>query len=494
MRVTITIPAGDAATVGVTADGGALPDRPVRWDGGLLLAAASTAGDAAELAAAVGAGTPSADQLARYGQLLFEAVLGAGSWAELVEKAGTDPLLELAVLAPPDSPAQALHWEALHDGTWFVAARGATRPNGTNLLVAVVRLVPAAGSGQIAEITHVPRVLFAVGSRLTDPDVRPGAEFMGILRQLEREGGAVQARTLESATVPALTRLLRDFLPDLLDLGRAREAAGPTARGPPPAPAGGGGRPGRRLGRRRRPAARLRAGRAHADRGGPLGLPERRRRRAGRHAVRGQARRRGCRSRSRWRRRRPRHGLRVFTRAHRRGRVRAPLVRRRHRRGGRVLGTAGPRLDGLGPAGAVPARGPVGARRRGCERHPLSAVRQRSRRSGSGPGTGVLRPATVPRRVRPAAGAGRCATCWSHTRTARRAATAGCAAAELGARAVRAGRLPLLLGPSTRTADRPGGAGREGRRAAARHGAANLGIQLERLGWRALPAGFTPRE
>lgn len=218
MRVAITVPGGDAATVGLTVDGQALPDRPVHWAGGLLLAAGTTAEDAAGLVAAVTAGTATAAELARYGQLLFDAAVGAESWAGIVGRAGPDPLLELAVVAAPDAPAQSLHWEALHDGAGFVAVRGAARAGRPALPVALVRLVPAVAAGPVAEIARVPRVLFAVGSRLTDPDVRPGAEFMGILRQLEREGGAVQARTLESATVSALTRALRDFRPDLLHL------------------------------------------------------------------------------------------------------------------------------------------------------------------------------------------------------------------------------------------------------------------------------------
>jgi hypothetical protein len=170
------------------------------------------------------------DQLRRYGRLLFEAAFG-GIWPELLAaavRAGTD-YLEVAVWGAADddhAALQALRWEALYDGTGFVAAQGTTY-QGRDIYVGVVRLIapsgawPGNGAAEgtgLPKITHIPKVLFAVGSHLTDQDVRPGAEFMGIMRRLDRDGGSIRARLLESATGAKLADELKTFKPDVLHL------------------------------------------------------------------------------------------------------------------------------------------------------------------------------------------------------------------------------------------------------------------------------------
>ena len=233
---------GDGPVVCVRLPDGSAWERAVRWvdtTSGYLLVSRDeviAAEDAAEVSAYVEKGGAAVQQLARYGRLLFEAAFGAAIWRELVGRSAEDPYLELAIRGDADRGMsgawQALHWEGLHDGTAFVAARGTATEPGKSLSVGIVRLVPPAGdpSGQaaFAPIQRIPRVLFAVGSRLTDPRVRPGAEFMGILRHLERDGGSIQARVLESASLTSLARELARFEPDVLHLiGHGRWFPGP---------------------------------------------------------------------------------------------------------------------------------------------------------------------------------------------------------------------------------------------------------------------------
>jgi hypothetical protein len=98
---------------------------------------------------------------------------------------------------------------------------------GVNMPVGIVRLVPSAGARTFSQVERIPRVLFAVGSRLTDRTVRPGAEFMGIIRHLERHGGSIQPRVLDHATRPALVAGLADFQPDVLHLiGHGQRSGG----------------------------------------------------------------------------------------------------------------------------------------------------------------------------------------------------------------------------------------------------------------------------
>ena len=210
-------------------------ERAVRWvESGvarlLVSRDADEAGDndAADLASRIDQGSATAQDLAAYGQLLFDAAFGEANWRELVELSAAEPYLELAIRGGArredgaDGAIQALHWEAIHDGDAFVATMGTQTQPGHRLSVGIVRLVPATDglpeAVAFSAIDRIPRVLFAVGSRLTDPRVRPGAEFMGILRHLEREGGSIQPRVLESASLLSLGHELTRFKPDVLHL------------------------------------------------------------------------------------------------------------------------------------------------------------------------------------------------------------------------------------------------------------------------------------
>jgi hypothetical protein len=256
----------------VTVPGGPRAERPVTWAGQpdrRLLVAKGTASDvpdAAELAAAVDQGSATDEELRRYGWLLFEAAFGQQLWQQLIEVANAAatpgrppgpagrpdslPYLELAVRGRgtgDQAAVQALRWEALHDGTRAVAVQGTASSVGLaadgigvggvsgigiGVSVGIVRLVTADGlpeADPAAEllINRIPRVLFAVGSPLTDPGVRPAAELMGIMQDLDRDGGSFHPKILDSATRSSLRDVLRLFQPDVLHLiGHGRRLPG----------------------------------------------------------------------------------------------------------------------------------------------------------------------------------------------------------------------------------------------------------------------------
>jgi hypothetical protein len=193
MRVLVDIADRDGElVVTVTAPGGLSAERPVAWTGpGKRLLAAKDAaamiGDPEDLADAVEGGQASDEQLARYGQALFEAAFGAPLWQRLLTQAAGQPYLELAIrgtATDDDLALHALRWEALHDGTRPVAAQGSDcAASGARVPVGIVRIIPlspAAGATARASapaarwvpIARIPRVLFAIGSRLTDPRAR----------------------------------------------------------------------------------------------------------------------------------------------------------------------------------------------------------------------------------------------------------------------------------------------------------------------------------
>jgi hypothetical protein len=102
--------------------------------------------------------------------------------------------------------------------------------SGMNVPVGIVRIVPrdslsVSVPAGFRRIERIPRILFAVGSRLTDRNVRAGAEFMGIIRHLERQGGSIQARVLDHATRSGLVGAVGEFQPDVLHvIGHGRRS------------------------------------------------------------------------------------------------------------------------------------------------------------------------------------------------------------------------------------------------------------------------------
>ncbi len=228
---------GSLALVSTCADGMSRA-REVRWAGAAARVLVERSDpisddDADALAASADRAGAPASELERYGGLLFAAAFGTAAWQDLVDQSAGDPYLELAIRGRADQeqpvacPLQALRWEALFESGKFVAACGATTRAGRNVSVGIVRLVPPApgpaDQQPFSPITTIPRVLFAIGSRLTDPRVRPGAEFMSILRHVESKGGSItggliRPRVLESASLTLLAGELRLFKPNVLHL------------------------------------------------------------------------------------------------------------------------------------------------------------------------------------------------------------------------------------------------------------------------------------
>jgi MinD-like ATPase involved in chromosome partitioning or flagellar assembly len=216
----------------VTVTSGRRYERPVSWVGSpgkrLLVArdAASTIREPAALADAVDEGRATEEEVTQYGQLLFEAAFGQDLWHSLLRTSIGRPYLELAIRgsASDDQAAmQALRWEALHDGTVPLAALGDAREDSPS--ISIVRIVSSArrpeGIAHLAgfqQIRGLPRVLFAVGSPFTDPAAQAEAEISGIMRQLHHSGVSVRSRVLESATLAAIRREIAAFEPDVIHL------------------------------------------------------------------------------------------------------------------------------------------------------------------------------------------------------------------------------------------------------------------------------------
>jgi hypothetical protein len=187
------------------------------------LAGTKSATDIANAYSSIAAGDPADGVVERFGRYLFHALIGDALWAGIVSKAPVAEGLQRIELALswPDSEWELsrLPWEMMHDGQAFLA-------NQPPRLVAILRLV-----GPSAEGEHKvnPRVLFVVGAHLKDPEIRAGAEYLGLLRRLQDVSLGLDSYVLLEATGEKIQSAVRSFQPSVVHV----IAHGSFSLGPP---------------------------------------------------------------------------------------------------------------------------------------------------------------------------------------------------------------------------------------------------------------------
>ncbi|MGW5053713.1 CHAT domain-containing protein [Actinokineospora sp. NPDC004072] len=149
--------------------------------------------------------------VAELGRWLFRCLI-APVWDQIRQAQETRDArgVELALRwSPDDTDLHQLAWEAMHDGTGFLAGD-------TGLLIAITRVVAGARTEQ-ATITGIPRVLFAVGEELGKETIRAGAMFMGLLRGFETDG-VCSTTAVDHVTLDSLAKHCAEERPDLVHL------------------------------------------------------------------------------------------------------------------------------------------------------------------------------------------------------------------------------------------------------------------------------------
>lgn len=146
--------------------------------------------------------------VARFGNYLWRTLFGPPLWQAIRAAAGAAEL-ELALeIADDDQPLHALPWEAMHDGVQFLAQL----PR-----LALTRRV-AGATQTLAAFGTPPRVLFVLGTEPGEDVIRPGAEYLGLLRTLRDEGLGMGLRShlLCNASTETLEAAVRRFVPDVV--------------------------------------------------------------------------------------------------------------------------------------------------------------------------------------------------------------------------------------------------------------------------------------
>ncbi len=144
-----------------------------------------------------------------YGRYLFDTLLGTRTWTSVLAAAGTSPLIELALCWEENQKdLHRLPWEMMRNSDGYLVASRKPR-------IAITRMIQ--GAQAIPSVLDLPpRVLFVIGTTESDSTIRPGAEFLALLRQLSSKGRAASPRILEQSSPKKLRELMQRFKPQVV--------------------------------------------------------------------------------------------------------------------------------------------------------------------------------------------------------------------------------------------------------------------------------------
>lgn len=163
-------------------------------------------------------GIPDNDDMTRFGTHLFQSLIGVEVWEKILASAGAEKVIELTLSWDKgDRNLHRLQWEMMCVNGRFLA-------DAREKLVAITRRVE--GTTAPARSVDAPaRVLFVVCVPLYNPQIRPGAELLGLLRNFrERKARfGIQTRILLGAepktrgvTPEELRKGVQRFRPDVV--------------------------------------------------------------------------------------------------------------------------------------------------------------------------------------------------------------------------------------------------------------------------------------
>lgn len=139
-----------------------------------------------------------------FGRYLFASLIGDEAWAKVTAEAAGEPIELTLLWADGDRELHRLPWEMMRSADGALAARR----------VSVARAVPV--TKPPSKIALRPKVLFVIGSDINDANVRPGAEYLGLLRRLESLGLSFCSRILNRATSQQIEDEIASFKPSVV--------------------------------------------------------------------------------------------------------------------------------------------------------------------------------------------------------------------------------------------------------------------------------------
>jgi CHAT domain len=134
---------------------------------------------------------PNPTDVEAFGRYLFSSLLGEYAWREILCSAESEAVEVALSWADSELALSRLPWELMHDGKDLLVAKSDQR-------VGITRVVRGA-QATLDEIPAPFRVLFVVGTTLRRTEIRPGAEYFGLLRRLQAKGITFSSRVLTEA-------------------------------------------------------------------------------------------------------------------------------------------------------------------------------------------------------------------------------------------------------------------------------------------------------
>lgn len=162
-------------------------------------------------------GESEGNSIEKFGRYLSAVLLG-GLWPQVDAAAGTDPVELDLYFEGDDTELHRLPWEIMY---------GTGRPlcADTQRTVAITRFIIPQQAGVVARAPALPlKVLFVIGMPLDD-NLRPGAEYLGLLRRMnvplrglkgQVESVDLNLRLLLDATIETLKDAVASFRPDVV--------------------------------------------------------------------------------------------------------------------------------------------------------------------------------------------------------------------------------------------------------------------------------------
>ena len=148
----------------------------------------------------------------RFGRYLLDTLIGRAVWDEIIARAREKKarVVELALSwSHKDSSLHRLIWEMMHGREGFLA--GMLSPE-----VAITRIVAGTENVKARQVSLPPRILFVVGTSLTDASIRPGAEALGLIRRIEEGDRSIHSRMLQRAKPSVIKDAVKQFKPDIV--------------------------------------------------------------------------------------------------------------------------------------------------------------------------------------------------------------------------------------------------------------------------------------
>ena len=151
---------------------------------------------------------PTPGAIDRFGAYLFAVLLGNPAWEAICRRASDEPV-ELALLwATSEWELTRLPWEMMRSPRGFLAVD-------PHRQVAITRLV-ADVEPTARDLAIQPRALFVIGADLEDVAIRPGAEYLGLLRRLRARNVSLNSRVLQRASAQRLQDAIAAFKPSIV--------------------------------------------------------------------------------------------------------------------------------------------------------------------------------------------------------------------------------------------------------------------------------------